>query len=396
VASGLRRLLARRAVTAACVLVAGLGAELGCAGRSTSHTGHEPEGTGGTAGSGGDASVGGASVAGGGVGAQSVGSAGLDQSGSAGMTPMHPPDVCAEVEASSYRHVLDLVFAVDRSAAMASGWADATAALSAFFRDPAVTNVAVSLRFFPDDRPVAGCDAESCSMEACATPLVPLGELDTAPGDAQETRLEDAVAGTETSADAPPQVAAYRGAVAIARGITSEHESATIVLVTASLSSSCGRDLDQAIADTYAESGIPTYVVAPADAPDFDALDALADSGGTGKALRFGAPDESNPLYNLFPISGVAYACDLPVPNGPAAPPLDYYLAWMTVSLDGNAPFEVPRVMSQAHCQDAVAYFYDDNSNPESIGFCPALCEELTQNRDAHVKVSFPCLQRLE
>jgi hypothetical protein len=309
---------------------------------------------------------------------------------------MHPSNICATVEARAYRRVLDLVFVVDRSAGMAEGWADASATLIAFFRDPNVRDTAVSLRFFPDDRPVAGCDSMSCSEEACSTPLVPLAELDPAPDDPQEALLVAAVESTETTSESGPQLTAYQGAVTVARSAVSDQHRVAIVLVTAGVSSSCGRLLQELVASTYAEDGIPTYVVAPPTSPELTALDSIAASGGSSKALRFGPPDESNPLFSLIPIWGDAYTCDITINDDPGVPPLDFYQAWMTVALDDDPSFEVPRVMSAADCRSDVGFYYDENSNPVVIEFCPALCEELTQNRDAVVTVTFPCLQRLE
>jgi hypothetical protein len=406
----------REAARSACLLaLAGLVAVSGCGGKSTSGAGkeHETAGAGGDAArggetgiggsnlaggnapTGGDSSVGGASIAGGGTGGTTAGSAGLGQSGSE-TTSMHSSDVCAMVEARAYRRVLDLVFVVDRSAGMQAGWADASAALIAFFRDPSVRDTAISLRFFPDDRPVAGCDSMSCNEEACSTPLVPLAELDPAANDPQEAMLVAAVESTETTGESGPQLTAYQGAVAVARSAISDQHRVAIVLVTAGLSSGCGRSLQELVASTYAEDEIPTFVVAPPTSPELTALDSLAASGGSAKALRFGAPDESNPLFSLIPIRGDTYSCDIPVSQDPGIPPLDFYQAWMTVALDDDPPFEVPRVMTAADCRSDVGFYYDDNFQVELVEFCPALCEELSQNRDAVVTVTFPCLERLE
>src|SRR6185503_17894291 len=138
-----------------------------------------------------------------------------------------------------------------------------------------------SLRFFPDDRPVAGCDSTSCSEEACSTPLVPLAELDPAPDDPQEALLVAAVESTETTSESGPQFTAYQGAVRVARSAASDQARVAIVLVTAGLSSACGRSLQELVASTYAEDGIPTYVVAPPTSPELTALDSIAASGGS-------------------------------------------------------------------------------------------------------------------
>jgi hypothetical protein len=84
-------------------------------------------------------------------------------------------------------------------------WAGAKAALNAFFQDSDSAGLNIALRFFPDDEPVAGCNENACSTAACATPLVPVGELNaqTAVNDPQQAALVAAVESRNPSGQTP-------------------------------------------------------------------------------------------------------------------------------------------------------------------------------------------------
>jgi hypothetical protein len=312
--------------------------------------------------------------------------------GDAGAT-QPPPGICATVHASGRRHFDGFVFAVDRSAGIASSWALLEGELLALFGSPVSAEMSIGLRFFPDSRPVTGCDSTQCDRDACAALLVPVAPLtdEPVPADQQQARLELAVAENTITKDGPVPGVALSGALAAAADATTDEQSTSVVLVTAGEADSCGVERVQLAADAYQATGTRTFVVAPASVSDFGGLDAIADAGGTEKAIRVGPPDGDRIADALVPIRGAAYTCSISTPDAPEGLSLKFAAALMQVTLDDGAPIFVPLVGGEAACGNERGWYYDDEGAPASIVFCPALCDELTQNRNSELVVSFPC-----
>src|SRR5579859_7338585 len=119
-------------------------------------------------------------------------------SGGAGGSGMVDPDAaCAVASATATLAPVNMFMTFDRSGSMAMNnkWQDATGALIAFLRDPGTAGLRIAFRFFPDNMPVAGCDDQGCSIDACRQPLIDLGALsaDPAPQDMQEGALVGAL-----------------------------------------------------------------------------------------------------------------------------------------------------------------------------------------------------------
>jgi hypothetical protein len=304
-----------------------------------------------------------------------------------------PPDVCAIVEAKGIRHVDGLVLAVDRSAGMEGSWGAVSQELLALFGAPRTADAALGLRFFPDSRPVIGCDATACNFDACAELLVPVAPLTADPAsiDHQEDLLDRAVTQNTITHDAPPPGAALAGALIAAAAGTTTAQPTNAVLVTAGEADSCGVDLVRMAANVFQASGVQTFVVAPATLDDFSELDAIADAGGTNRAIRIGPPNGASLADVLLPIREVDYSCNLSIPDLSQDFPVNFDNATMQVALDMNAPFVVPSVAGEVDCGSDLGWYYDDPDMPASINFCPALCDEVAQNRNTDLVVSFGC-----
>jgi hypothetical protein len=104
---------------------------------------------------------------------------------------------------------VNMLVMFDRSGSMLDDdkWDNATAALTTFFEDEGTDGLKVALRFFPHDEPQEGCTEDGCNAEACAEPLVAIGELtaDPAPADAHEAAVVSAI-----ESSPPKKAAAHR------------------------------------------------------------------------------------------------------------------------------------------------------------------------------------------
>ena len=202
-----------------------------------------------------------------------------------------------------------------------SRWSVVSQALIAFAQDPEAAGLGVTLRFFPSDQPVAGCDGyqtqafgsagassnfgaggmtANCDADACAAPLVGLGRLITgaAPADTQEAALIAAVQASAPPAMLPtpnpqtPTSAALTGATTWAKRYQADHprESTSIVLVTDGEPQGCDTNADhiaEIAQDAYVTSAVRTFVIGFGGV-DQTVLDKFAAGGGTHQAFSLG------------------------------------------------------------------------------------------------------------
>lgn len=203
-------------------------------------------------------------------------------------------------------------------------WSVMSQALIAFVQDPEAAGLGVTLRFFPSDRPVAGCDGyqvqafggagtgfdlgaggaagttANCDATACAAPLVELGRLTSAaaPADTQEASLVSALQASTPPAALPnpnpatPTSAALAGAAMWAKHYQIDHptESTSIVLVTDGEPQGCDTNANhiaEIAQDAYLTSAVRTFVLGFGGV-DQIVLDAFAAGGGTHQAFSLG------------------------------------------------------------------------------------------------------------
>jgi len=363
-------------------------------------------GTGG--GSGGDGGTGGGSGGqggtGGGSGGQAEGGAGRFGAGSGGGGAETSAgtggeagrglEICGTGRAMSFKSKRALVFAVDRSVAMAESWADISQALINVVADPLMDIYSVELRLFPDPRPVSGCDAQSCSVDACAAPLVPAAELSNvpAPEDEQERALIDALMTSLPSTEVAPLGAAVEGALVEAERLRGAYDSVHVVLATAEIGNGCERDVGALVESAYVDSGTTTFVVAPASSEALPELDDLAARGGSQLSFPIGpgARGSDELVPSLVPIISGTFACDFAVPAAPAGevPVLDATV--LTVTVD-DATFVAERVDDQRACGETLAWYFDRAEMPNSVVLCPELCSELHSGSSAAIEISVWC-----
>jgi len=352
--------------------------------------------TGGSAGRFGAGSGGGGGATSGGTGGAVSGSggSGAATSGGTGGEAGRGLEICGTGQAASATARHALVVAVDRSAVMAESWADTSRVLSDLFADPAMDYYSVALRLFPDPRPVAGCDVESCSVDACATPLVPAAELSDlpAPEDAQEQALIDALMTTMPSMDVAPLGAAVEGAHLEAERLWSMDYRVSVVLVTAEIGNACERDLGALVEYAYVEFGTTTFVLRPASSEALPELDELAARGGSELSAPIGPGGyESDELVDvLVPIVSSALSCEFGFPDvSPGEVPV-FDATTLTVTVDG-ATFVAERVQNARACGEKLAWYFDRVEMPTRLLMCPSLCFEVTSGSSAIVEISAWC-----
>jgi hypothetical protein len=286
------------------------------------------------------------------------------------------------------------VVVVDRSAAMAQSWPSIARALSSVFADPRMDTYGTALRLFPDPQPIPGCDTSTCSVEACATPLVPAAELSgfPAPEDTQEQALTDALSATFASMEDAPLGAAVEGALLEATRLRRDYDRVRVVLATAEIGGGCGRDIGALVEKADLDSGIRTAVVAPASSDALPELDALAARGGSSRAFPIGPNAEGvdDLVQWLTPEVPESFVCDFPLPEMPpgAVPTFDATVLTVTV---GQAPVDVERVAEERACGEAFAWYLDDGETPTRVLLCPALCGAIHQGLHVELEISVSC-----
>ena len=342
---------------AAAVTALGWSFAAGCGDDSTDTTG---------GGAGGEATAG----AGGGLSAVSTSSAG-------GF------DTCASATVRGDRIPVQMYIMFDKSQSMLldQKWAGSSAAMTAFFQDEDSAGLSIALRFFPDDDPVAGCDDPVCDINACASPLVPLGQLNEfdAGNDPHQVALVSAVQSKSPSGQTPT-FAALSGAEQWAVANAVDGVKTAVVLVTDGEPNGCPPEdtasIAQLASDARTAAGVLTYAIGM-DGANVNQLDEIATAGGTGQAFVVGGNTIHADLIAAFESIGTApIECSFPVPDAMSAgQDVDTERVNLTYDLgDGEDPTTIPQVADMAACGGEAGWYYDDPANPTTIHLCPATC----------------------
>jgi hypothetical protein len=291
----------------------------------------------------------------------------------------------------------------------ATRWDLASAALTSFFADPAAAGLQVALRFFPHDSPAAGCNDDDCSVEACATPIVPLATLtpEVGPIDLHEAAL---IASSAAAAPAPrmqgmnagsqgtPISAALAGALAWAQAqrMAAPEENAVVVLVTDGEPNGCEEDITSIASlasEALAASGTRTYAIGLTGSQESD-IDAIAAAGGTteGIFITDGATAKQDLLNALAAIRGSALDCDFEMPKASSGMQVDPSKINVNYTPAGGTQMTLGRVVDAASCGTAPGWYYDNEQNPSRILLCPASCNSATVDIDATLEVLLGCV----
>ncbi len=325
----------------------------------------------------------------------SVGVGGFDPGDSAGAGGVQ---ACAGVENEATKIPVSMFIAVDKSGSMDDDgkWDDAKSAFLKFFADPAADSLNVALRFWPD----AGCDSNSCNVDACATPQVELGPLADPAHEAALTQLfNDKDPGGPT-----PMDAALAGAAQWAvmhQTTVGSAEKVVVVLVTDGEPNGCDEGINaisKHASDAFADKEILTFAVG-LDGSNEAQMDTIAKAGMSEKGFYIGNGNaEAELLLALKKIQASIVACTYTMPVSPEP---DQVIDPTQVNLsytpgDGGATADFKQVASEGACGGAEdAWYYDDPTEPSSIHLCPAACTKVQGDEAAKIKLVLGCATKV-
>lgn len=306
---------------------------------------------------------------------------------------------CATGSATATLSNINMFLMFDQSSSMRQNnrWQNAQAALTAFLRAPESGGIKIALRFFGSDEPVAGCNIDDCSVEACSQPLIDLGELKTETGaaDPHEQALVEAIESREPNPVGlgTPILAALDGAVSWAENFTAsapEGERAVVVFVTDGQPSGCGNATNTiaAVAARGARNGVMTFTVGLQGSSE-EQLNAIARQGGTGSGIFVGDGNAQEDLLEaLNAIRGRALACDFPLPTGQNVDPRKINV---TFTADSGESQQWNKVDNEGACGNNNGWYFDDPSDPSSVILCPTSCETASSKPEAKLEVILGC-----
>jgi hypothetical protein len=278
-------------------------------------------------------------------------------------------------------------------------WANATGALKAFFTDPESAGLGVALRFFP----ATGCDEDTCDVNACSTPAVPLAALTEEPTDPQRDALIEAI-DAKYPYGGTPMHPALDGAIEWAKGQLESDvvNRPVVVLVTDGAPFGCHADPDDVNADVEAlaqrvatareEHGVLTYVVGLEGSWEW-IVNKIANAGGTGDALLVSNEDTYEELFAaLQAIKESHVDCEVSLPAGNDFSSLDPSLVNVNYTPTGaSEPVTLDQVDGSAACADNEGWYYDDPEAPTKITLCPSTCMDIQADKEAKLDVMVGC-----
>jgi hypothetical protein len=320
---------------------------------------------------------------------------GIDIGGIGGGNPTGAACATGSSQATLANVNMFLMFDQSSSMNQSNRWDNATAALVQFLQAPETGGIKIALRFFASDEPAAGCNIQECNVEACAQPLVDLGELTDAAGDGHETLLVNAIESRVPNDQGPgtPISAALQGAVNWGIDFNStapDTERAVVVFVTDGEPSGCEQGTND-IADIAAEgeaAGVLTFPVG-LEGSNEQLMNAIAREGGTGEAIFVGDGNaEQDLLAALNAIRGKALACDFPLPTGNNVDPSKVNV---TFTSESGAEEQWSKVTNGDACGSNKAWHYNSETNPSSVVLCPTACEVASGSPGAKLDVVFGC-----
>ncbi len=297
---------------------------------------------------------------------------------------------CATASDEAKSVPVNMYIMFDKSFSMLDKWKQATAALQAFFMDPASAGLRVALRFFPDE----GCD-NNCSVAGCAQPKVGLGELTnlSAPTDTHEQKLLDAFIDVDP-AGGTPMSAALDGALLWAKGVlnTAPEEKAVVVLVTDGEPTDCNQDendLISAAGSAFENRGIITFTIGLEGSAE-PVLNGIAHAGGSKKAIFVGTEKAQEELTAaLDAIRETSIACEFQMPTGDMVDPGKINVVYTPG--DGSDVITIGQVVSAADCGAKAAWYYDNPVNPSKITLCPTTCTSIQADEHAKLDILLGC-----
>ncbi|MET0282970.1 MAG: vWA domain-containing protein [Polyangiales bacterium] len=291
---------------------------------------------------------------------------------------------CLRAEYTALARPLDMLILLDQSGSMQEDedrWTPTTNALKTFVGAPNLARTGVAMQYFPLGRN----DEEKCEAARYAVPDVAMRTL---PDNRDPVRASidahwfshEECCDTEEHSGTPTRPA-IEGAAAYLRdwlATQPDHVGVILLATDGEPSGVCDDNKVQNVANAIAEAAsasppVKTYVIGIGDN---DALDELAEAGGTGQGALIvdgsGAQTEAQFLAAVERIRETALPCDYPL--GDVDPSRLNLVASM-----GNTEVELRNVARREDCTRD-GWYFDGTSR---VALCPDACRELGQARGA-------------
>lgn len=315
---------------------------------------------------------------------------GGDGSGTAGKVGnVDPSSACATASDGAELQPISLVFMIDRSGSMSTDggsstvnvrWNPVKDGLTAFFGDPASSNISASLAFFP----IRNGNTTTCSSAAYQSSVVPMTQLPNAGAFSS--------AFTQNPAGNTPTVPALQGALDAARAVQATGKNVAVVLATDGQPNGCSSNTAgvESVAAAGAADGIKTYVIGVG--PSTGNLNGFADKGGTGSAIMIPTNDAAQVSADLQKAIGQIASSLLGCNYGLPAPPAGQTLDVNAVNVNYTAPGAAPKTLAySADCKDKNGWRYDSVTAPKEIVLCADSCATAKAQAGAKLDIIFGC-----
>ncbi len=300
---------------------------------------------------------------------------------------------CATASRQAEKLPLDMAIGLDTSFSMDfyGKWTQVQSALRAFIKNPAYSDLGISLQFFPNRK--------TCSVEEYKIPVVPMTLLPSAAGP-----MEAALAAQQMSGGTP-MVPLLQGLGAYLKevSLTRPNRKPVLVLATDGFpdetctggSTGTPNTLDNAVkisADAHnGKPAIDTFVIGVGS--ELKALDAIAAAGGTNSALIVDTSQnvEQAFLIALDSIRKQSIPCDYDIPTTAGA--VDPKKVNVTfTNADGTSELFL-YTGSDAGCVSAPTsgWYFDNEAAPTKVIFCGQSCDRVKSDDKGRVDVVFGC-----
>jgi hypothetical protein len=308
------------------------------------------------------------------------GSAGSAASAGADSPRQLKPDECGGDYYVAEPRQLDIYIMLDDSGSMVPWWPFVLQALDQFVQAPESAGIGMGLQVFGPDSP--------CDPQRYAQPRAPIAPL---PGNLSALQAAVPLLPVEST----PTLPAMQGAIMYAQSWAEAHPDSKVVvwLITDGMPSGCDSTVElvaQAAAEGLTGSiPIPTYVIGIGD---LQALDAIAQSGGTDQATIIDPVNMTSAQGLLDAMNALresALPCDYALPTPDSGGQVDTELVNLYFTPAGGQETVIPNVDGIENCDPAQGgWFYNDSST--RLIACDSTCE-MFKTTSGQVNVILGC-----
>ncbi len=299
-------------------------------------------------------------------------------------------EVCATEKKTISLSPLDLMVVLDVSYSMDydQKWVGVKSALKSFVQMKEFEGLGVGMQYFPL--------RAQCQISAYETPAVNIATLPgVGPTIAASLDQQQMSGGT-------PTVKVMEGATAYTSDWAKKHPThkSVIVLATDGMPDNVCKGVTQGLPNSLANVLAVTSAAAKADPPvktfvigvgkDLDALNRIAEAGGTEKAILVDTAKNADVAFltALTQIRRSALGCEFAVPPGDR---VDKTQGQVRFVLDEGPEVTFVNVQSREGCVRGNGWYFDDPKAPKTLFFCDDTCTAVTQGKTGQLFVEFGC-----